>query len=464
MSSQLPIQDLSTAVIGQTFKIDFTQFVKFNPAKISQNAHLAIYNESGCGLVCTMQQSGTQFFIPAGGWGISNIAPNDAICNLVVKYLITNAPVSSLIATYYAPDEDVPQSYTLGNSPVGGAVTTSGGGGVADHLINTGNAPSSSAIIDIQESGSPAANVFADNQGNFTIAQNVSAVYTQLFNVVAGAATNATNVSIGDNAHVTQVNGFLQCFDGAYFSGIASGQPAVVQGFSVSNQPIFEANMQNNSTAGFYSLPANDSLTGMVGFFSNGNSSTPQMVGFQANGHHLIAFNGNVNPNETVLQWPYGQIIASNTEQIIQSYNGTDLRFNAPTSHQMNFDINNSAIMSILGNLVHMFQILQLDSSFTLNAPVQATNSGSVSGTCNLYCPIWGSGLKIGLYQMFSNYNTAVAQTFLFPATISFGVIYSGSIGPSTTVQFNNGASAAAMRQMTGFGTANNPGTDGSCS
>lgn len=448
MSSQLPIQDLSTAVVGQTFKIDFTPFVKFNPANISQNAHLAIYNESGCGLLCQMQQSGTQFFIPAGGWGISNIAPNDATCLLTVKYLITNAPVSSLIATYYAPNEEVPQSYTLGNSPVGGAVSTSGGGGIADHLINTGNAPSSSAIIDIQESGSPAANVFADNQGNFTLAQNVSAVYTQLFNVVAGASANSTNVSISDSNHVTQVNGLLQGLNGAYFGGIASGQPSVVQGYSASNQPVFETFLQHNSTIGYMSVPVNDSLTNMIGFYSNGNSVTPQMIGFQANGHHLVAFDAEVNPNETVLKWPYGDIKAGNTDQIIESTNATSLRLNAPTGNNINLDINNSIILQIASTILNSNVLL------AINSGVFSTGNGSVSGTADLYCPIWGSSLKVGWINLRNNFQTATPVTLVFPSPqMNFAFYYSGDIS-GTQWQANLGASAAAMRHTFSIGAS----------
>jgi hypothetical protein len=85
-----------------------------------------------------------------------------------------------------------------------------------------------------------------------------------------------------------------------------------------------------------------------------------------------------------------------------------------------------------------------------------------VSGQAYLYCPIWGTGIKLGLYQMLNNFQTASAVTLLFPSTITFGQIMTGSIGASTTVQFNNGGSAAAMRQATNLGTtANAAGADG---
>jgi hypothetical protein len=127
------------------------------------------------------------------------------------------------------------------------------------------------------------------------------------------------------------------------------------------------------------------------------------------------------------------------------------------------FQYQGNTQMQIAASLISMFQSLAVTSGqIQPNMPVFSTNNGSVSGVCNLYCPIWGVSLKMGIFQMLSNYQTAVAQTFLFPSAIQFGMVYSGSIGPNTTCQFNSGASAAAMRCVTAFGAANAAGTDAS--
>jgi hypothetical protein len=201
MSSQLPTIDISTAVVGSQYVLDFTAFVKFNPANISQNANLAIYNESGCGLLCSMQQSGTQFFVPAGGWGVSPISPNDSTCRFAVQYIISGAPVNSLLATYYAPNEQVPQSYTLGNSPIGGQVNVPGG--ISSQVINTGN-PTGTTVLSGQPTGDSQAAVSITNDGIVSIGDalhggSLAVVGTTTFGGrVQGNGTNNLQLDTGN--------------------------------------------------------------------------------------------------------------------------------------------------------------------------------------------------------------------------------------------------------------------------
>lgn len=138
MSTSLAPLDLTGAIVGTQVTLDFNQFVKFNPARMQQKAHLGLFNESGCGLQCVMQASNDSQYLPAGGWTTFEIEPNDSNMVATVTYTLPNPPVSQLNAVYYAPGEEIPNSYTLGNSPIGigGTVNTSS----VQTLSNEGNA------------------------------------------------------------------------------------------------------------------------------------------------------------------------------------------------------------------------------------------------------------------------------------------------------------------------------------
>ena len=215
MSIPLPNVDLSAAVVGSTGSINLqnvgigTGGVTSDPSTINNNANLWLFNDSGCGLTITFKQGMGGFKLPAGGWTTAPLSPGEYELDWSVDYLITNAPVSILMSTYYAPGEAIPQQVTLGNSPVGGAVATSGGGGVANQLINTGNPAASTDIIDIEQAGASGPQMITDNQGNFQISQYVASVLTTIFRTIAGVATNGANVLISDSNHMAQVQGLL---------------------------------------------------------------------------------------------------------------------------------------------------------------------------------------------------------------------------------------------------------------
>jgi len=127
VSTKLPSIDLTGAIVGSKYMLDFRPFIKFNSRNFSSKAHIRVFNESGVGVQYTMIASGDSDNIPAGGWGVIEVEPNDSQMNIVVQYTLPNPPVSIFNATYFDPGEVVPPVYTLGNSPIGigGTVNTS---------------------------------------------------------------------------------------------------------------------------------------------------------------------------------------------------------------------------------------------------------------------------------------------------------------------------------------------------
>lgn len=194
----MPI-DLSSAAVGDTGEIDFSQFVKVAANNPNLSAYIWLYNDSGCGLDIAFQASGNQHHLPAGGWGALPLAFNDSKLTVTVTYVLPNPPVSKLSATYYAPGEQVPASYTLGNSPIGGETTVSGG--IASELINTGN-PSGFTIITATPFGDVDVATLVNNNGTMQLGNRTSrdgqiAVYGPLSLVQVDG-----QVQVGDPADI----------------------------------------------------------------------------------------------------------------------------------------------------------------------------------------------------------------------------------------------------------------------
>jgi len=428
--------------------------------------------------------NGTQFDLTFQGFG----TPGTSVIPAGLEYMlhasdgnsgyINFIPVDSLgvggsgvvNAVAYFQGEDLPQGQWPATVPAQRVILPAGAGAVvADHLINTTSVGSASPIINIEETGATGPEVFADNQGNFYIQQYVSSVLTTLFRTLAGQPSNSANVLLGDASHIVQSNGQFNPNLGIHATSYGvlptTNTSHQIDGSNVGGSAVVSLYIHSINGAGFLVFP-DPGLADAAwhAYDCTGDNAQPSTAsGFTGSGYYKALFDGaNMSGiGAPVLNWNYGQILNNNAgnDNVIQSTNTTNLRMNAPTSQSVEFSINNANIMAIFAGFIQMLQYLKLD------APVFSTVNGSVSGVCNLYCPIWGSGLKIGIFQMLSNYQTAVAQTLLFPSSIAFGTIYSGSIGPNTTVQFNSGGTPAAMRQVTNIQPgANLAGTDAGCS
>lgn len=89
---------------------------------------VVIYNESQCGLIVTLNNSQRSFRVPAGAWsdpiptGTTNVI--DTSLSAVVEYTLSNPVVMQVAADYFGPGEPIILSHVLGNSPVGGQITT----------------------------------------------------------------------------------------------------------------------------------------------------------------------------------------------------------------------------------------------------------------------------------------------------------------------------------------------------
>lgn len=156
MSIVLPVVNLATVSVGTTGTISLNNIgisaggVSAIPGNIQYAGMLHIQNESGSGLLMSFQTSGDTFYLPAGAWTDRPIRSGEAGINYTVLYNLPSPPVTSLLVTYYGPNEKLPSNPTLGNSPIGigGNVSTVG----TATLSNEGNS-SQTLIIDIGEVG-----------------------------------------------------------------------------------------------------------------------------------------------------------------------------------------------------------------------------------------------------------------------------------------------------------------------
>jgi len=200
MSIELPVTDLTNAVVGSNGDINMPTPGLLTIDSTQQLSNFRMFNESGCGLSVQFSD-GTQEFIPAGAWPIFSVGPNVSNVAWTVAYVIPNAPVSQLRCIYYYPGEAVPQNVVLGNSPIGitGSVSTGTGGST---LSNEGN-PAATLVVDIGDVAlAKLWQIFTDH---FVIGVDQSGV---LHAVLSGNPTG-NPLTIGQAGDITEVLGQL---------------------------------------------------------------------------------------------------------------------------------------------------------------------------------------------------------------------------------------------------------------
>lgn len=206
MSFMLPDVDLSTAMVGSQGRIPLQTMgvgaggVSANPSLVKNPPTLYIHNDSGCGLGMTLKDSGTSFNLPAGAWVPVPIGAGESELDYVVKYILPNAPVNLLMIAYYAPGEAIPQTSTLGNSPVGI-------GGSTNNVTNTS----------LSNEGN-AANTLVVDIGDATLAQlwkvwtdhfSISVDQSNVAHTVLQGKTAGNPLQLGQAGDITEVLGSL---------------------------------------------------------------------------------------------------------------------------------------------------------------------------------------------------------------------------------------------------------------
>ena len=280
MSANLPSINLTGAVVGQQFTMDFNQFVKFNPMAARQNplsqdnkAHIALFNESGCGLSYVINASGHGEFLPAGAWVTTDLEPDDSNIEFTVTYTLPNPPVSQLNGVYYTPGELRPPSYALGNSPIGigGSVQTSS----VQTLSQEGQA-SGLLTIDIGDTGfSQLIAIFNDGHGIWAIDQSGTKHQVAKFNLAGNP------LQLGQANDTSEVLGNI-LLDQIIFLKYPSNQ-AIVTGNTITIPgTMIQVSVANASTTGII-MTAGSSAGQLVYLYNLG----PNSLTFAASGSNV---------------------------------------------------------------------------------------------------------------------------------------------------------------------------------
>ena len=274
MSTSLAPVNVANTVVGATFTIDFTPFVKVNTAQAFgrrqgpvEHAHLQLYNDSHVGFSWVANASGKGGYIPAGGWQTIQVDQNDSQVILTVTYVLSNPQVTLVMPTYFAPGEEVPAQPTLGNSPIGigGNVATTN----ISSLSNEG-AASNTLVIDMGDSGfSQLLTMYNDGHCLWQVDQ--SGVKHQAIKIQTSGNPLQLGVS-GDTSEVLGnlvVDGTLTSTGDATFNGAGNGV-TVTNNALVSGTSTFTGDVTHTGKliANGAATVINGSVAGTVSFFT----------------------------------------------------------------------------------------------------------------------------------------------------------------------------------------------------
>ena len=152
MSFSLDVVSLTGATAGTTGTVSWANLAQSVGYGIPEAGppHVALLNESPCGLQLQFS-TGEQMSLPAGGWQTITLNPTCTNFSYKVLYVLNASPiVASLLGTWYAPGEPVPDAPILGNSPIGATVPVSP---IANELQGVGQ---SKAVTEKDVGGLPA--------------------------------------------------------------------------------------------------------------------------------------------------------------------------------------------------------------------------------------------------------------------------------------------------------------------
>lgn len=371
-----------------------------------------------------------QIDIPAGHqWKFEASVYNSGTLTVTAQDNLNVGGSGPVSITSFLIGEPIPEGSWPVTVPAQRVITPVSGSVVATNLVNQGNPGSGTPVIDVAQSGSTGDQLFADNQGNFYIQDYVSSVLTTIFRTIAGGGAGTVDLLLGDNNRQIQVNGQSHFKGRAWFDSEFSYQDGNGPGGGGGSSAAAIGQLFNNNTRGLEITP-NSGVTGFVGVQVDSSGVNNTGTGFIANAVQLGAY-------------------------LTSCYGGMKIDGLAPNGGIDMSAMNASSGASILPGP----QPLILSGG----GGIFSTVGGSVSGTANLFTPIWTTGLKIGWVTLLNNFNTASNVTLLFPSQITTAWYYSGDIS-GTTWQAFLGGSAAAMRHTLTFGGAGAGGTSESVS
>lgn len=270
MSIALPQIDLSTAAVGTTGTLDWQIVTSQSSAPVNYgrntiraafgNApHLYLYNESGCTLQVAYS-TGESTVLPAGCWIVHELQPSCTSLTYTVLHVIANAPISMLLAVWYAPSERPPSSAVLGNSPIGGGVANT----VSNELKGVGQTYS----LTERDFGATLA-------GLVPTAFNTSLILGStdpLGNAVEGAFITPLGELTADKTF--SVNGVVTALNGD--TTVGNGVPSIVAGNGTAGTHVTTT---VTSTATFNTAAANG-MYSIEAFAIINNAVTPNNITF----------------------------------------------------------------------------------------------------------------------------------------------------------------------------------------
>lgn len=166
----------------------------FNTNFPQNQGRIVVWNESPVNLFLTWGSNNKAY---VGAWTarLFRIVASSVLVTWTQQSVLntSGSPASQVIVEAYQDNEQILGTYPASlvrQTNVGNSITVNSGGLTVANELQNDTSPGGTTIIESTPSGAASSTIKADNNGNMTLAQNVSGTISTLFQLIAGGQSS----------------------------------------------------------------------------------------------------------------------------------------------------------------------------------------------------------------------------------------------------------------------------------
>lgn len=351
-----------TSATSDTFNTNFSK----------NQGRIVVWNESPVNLFLTWGSNNKAY---VGAWTarLFRIVASSVLVTWTQQSILntSGSPASQVIVEAYQDNEQILGTFPASlvrQTNVGNSITVNSGGLTVAQELQNDTSPGGTTIIESTPSGAASSTVKADNNGNLTVAQNVSNTISTLFQLIAGGSSSFG----GQSGVILKVNNWNNGVHDLFIAATAAYQ--------------FDMGGSLSGIAGSVSVRTNTNSPSAGGVITWGAWTA---IDF---GLNPVVTNGGSAGSVSVYQWMRGPVKL--TMIVMQGYEagGSAQKVALPSAYTVGASIRTGRI-GTSGN--GGMSLLSSNSAQTINVVTAlATGGGSTTGETIIYqhsigeCPV----------------------------------------------------------------------------